>query len=97
MEKINKKAQEYIYLYLELKMEELVGIRGTLGEITQKLQKLAVRDNVCLEPFEESYGEVDFGYNINLGEIDDTYFDFEVFMLKTNNEDIYLITEINRF
>lgn len=85
------------YKEIENKVLKLVGFRGTLEEIKSKLQEIAVRDNIALEPFEDPLEGNDFGFNTNLGEIKDIYFDFEIYMLKTNKESVYLITEANRF
>lgn len=85
------------YKEIEKKVLKLVGFRGTLEEIRSKLQEIAVRDNIVLEAFEEQLEGNDFGYNTNLGSIEDIYFDFEIYMLKTNKESVYLVTETNRF
>ena len=92
MKEINKTLAK-----LEQKMENMVGFRGTLTEITKEIQKFALRDGVFLEPFEENLKGMDLGFNTNLGEIDDTYFDFEVFMLPTRKEKVFIITEIASF
>lgn len=98
MEKVYKeKANGYILEMLKQKMENMIGCRGTISSLTSSIQKFALRDNIRLEPFEESFPDMDYGFNINLGEIGDTYFDFEVFILPTNKENVFIITEVNSF
>ena len=98
MKKVYKEmANGYILEMLEQKMENMVGCRGTISSLTSSIQKFALRDNIILEPFEESIQGMDCGFNTNLGEIGDTYFDFEVFMLPTNKEDVFIIIEVSSF
>lgn len=87
-------------------MQTLVGFRGTLEEIRQKICTLGLRDDVVLEPFEEQLEGCDLGFNTNIGELkintfkDSThiiYLDYEVFMLPTLKADVYLVTEVIDF
>ena len=98
MEKDYKEiAKGYILKMLEQKMNNMVGCRGTISSLTSRIQAFALRENIILEPFEENFQDMDCGFNTNLGEIEGTYFDFEVFMLPTNEEGVFIITEINSF
>lgn len=79
------------------KIQRLVGFRGTKEEIIERLKEIGIRKDITLEPFEELLDNLDYGFNVNLGESYRDYFDFEIFMLPTREEDVWLITEINPF
>lgn len=79
------------------KIKRLIGFRGTKEEIIEKLKEIGIRKDIVLEPFEEQLEDLDYGFNVNLGEIYGDYFDFEIFMLPTREKDCWLITEINPF
>jgi hypothetical protein len=84
---------------MEKEMKKLVFSRYTKEELIQKLNSLRVnREKDCfLEPFEEPLPENDFGFNTNLGMIGSHYLDFEIYMLPTNEPEVFLITEVNPF
>lgn len=80
-------------------MQKLVGSRYTISELERKLCSLIVNkiEQLTLEPFEENLPEKDWGFNINLGELEGHYYDYEIFMLPTSNPHVWIITEINPF
>ena len=63
----------------------------------EKLNSIGLRDDSTLEPFEEPLPGNDFGFNTNLGEIGDCDLDFEVYLLPTNEKDVFVVTEVNQF
>lgn len=81
------------------KMQGLVHTRCTKQELIMKLALLSVnRDSIpVLTPFEEPLPENDFGFSTNIGMLGETYLDYEIFMLPTNKQDVFLITEIRPF
>jgi len=82
---------------IKYKIQRLVGFRGTKEEIIEELVEIGIIKDITLEPFEYELEELDYGFNVNLGESDGDYFDFEIFMLPTREKDVWLITEINPF
>lgn len=80
-------------------MQTLVGFRGSHEDIINELSKLLINrvEQPCLEPFEEPIKENDFGFNTNLGVVNGNYYDYEIYMLPTNQQNIWIITEINPF
>lgn len=76
-------------------MQDLLLRRGTLLEIESMINDIGLRDDSTLEPFEENIEFNDIGFNTNLGQIDDQYLDYEVYLLPTNKQYQYIITEIN--
>ncbi len=89
------------YSQMDTKLHSLIGMRGTMEEIRAAIQAKSLRDNIKLEPFEEQEMLVaqgfDYGFNVNLGQANGVWFDFEVYLLKTNKESNFIITEINKF
>ena len=82
---------------LNEKLQKLIMFRGTIEEIENKLNSYGFRDYCKMEKFENGLDGNDFGFNINLGQEDNMYLDYEVFMLETNQTDVYIITEINDY
>ena len=78
-------------------MQSLILFRGTKEEIIKRLNTIGTRRDCYLEPFEEPLAGNDFGFNTNLGMIDDEYLDYEIYMLSTHIESVFIITEINNF
>ena len=77
-------------------MEDLVLFRGTKEDIIKKINDIGLRNDSILEPIEDPLSINDIGFNINLGNFEDDFLDFEIYMLPTNAKDIFVITEINR-
>jgi len=84
---------------IERQMENLVMYRGTKSDIEKRLSTIGQRLDVTLEPFEDEaiIKDNDFGFNVNLGKLNDHYLDFEIYMLPTNQKDVFIITEVNPF
>ena len=80
-------------------IKNLVLYRGTLEDITKKIRTIGLDLDAELTPFEEEaiIEENDLGFNVNLGEINDHYLDFEIYMLPTNEKNSFIITEVNQF
>lgn len=79
------------------KMNDLVMFRGTKEDICSKLNSIGLRDDCFLEPMEDQLPGHDLGFNTNLGMVKDTYLDYEVYMLPTNKDNEFIITEIKPF
>ena len=78
-------------------MSNLVLFRGTMRDITKKINSIGLVNDSVLEPFEEPIKDNDFGFNIHLGSINGTYLDYEVYLLPTNADNEFLVTEVNPF
>ena len=78
-------------------MQKLVLYRGTKTDIVSKLKEIGLRHDPFLEEFENPITGNDFGFNTNLGRIEDNYLDFEIYLLPTNIPDTFIITEVSAF
>ena len=77
-------------------MEDLVLFRGTKEDIVKKINVIGLRNDSILESIEDSLSINDIGFNINLGNFEDDYLDFEIYMLPTNAKNIFIVTETYR-
>jgi hypothetical protein len=84
---------------VEKDMQSLLFFRGTKEQIIEKLNTIRINreESVVLEPFEEPLEDNDLGFNTNLGEINEHYIDYEIYMLPTNKKDTFVITEVSAF
>jgi hypothetical protein len=74
------------------------GIYRQQNRKANELNKISTKhESVELVEFEEPLEDNDLGFNVNLGMNGNQYLDYEIYMLRTNKKDNYLITEINRF
>ena len=80
-------------------MQSVVYFRGTKDDIKKKIAvfKLAKKEDILLTPFTEPLPENDLGFNINIGNLNGVYLDYEIYMLPTNKTDTFIVTEINSF
>lgn len=89
------------YSQMDTRLHSLIGMRGTMEDIRAAIQAKSLKENITLEPFTEQEMLVaqgfDYGFNTNLGQANGVWFDFEVYLLKTNKESHFIITEINKF
>ena len=78
-------------------MEQLVGYESTIPELETKLAAITpLLDSVTLYPFKHPLPENDDGYNVFLGEVEDHYYDFEIYLKPTTNNK-FIVTEANEF
>ena len=78
---------------MDNKMEAMVFFRGTIEEINNHINNFSIKK--CLMTLSRNNAKYnDIAYTVCLGEIDDHYLDYEVYVLPTNRPDNYIVTEI---
>ena len=80
---------------IDAKMLSMVLFRGTKNEIYSKLNGFNSRVAASMTfDFVQGLNKADFSFEACLGVIGGVYLDYEVFVLPTNKEGVFIITEV---